>query len=642
MTFRRAVFCVIALSWTTLPLIHVLADPAEPGGDATSAPTAETAAPEPAAAPPAETPLANDPLIDAVNEARTQFRPISEEDLQKAKADATGAVDRLEARFRQDEDNAQAWREYLHFEDLKRELAKDLPDATVIERSYRLLASDDQEALRYVWFLDAREALFRMLALRRAKDDPQLETTYARQLDALAGALAQETADPDPLTCGRIGRLLGWLETAGQASGLTERIRERFGRPNLYLRCSASFVGEAVSRDVSEPTDVTDCILGTRVRGRGTTVGAVSAELVPFRNGGLVDIRFTGNTRTENVGVNGPATIYSSASTGFAAVKRLVIDADGLSCFPTVSAADTNSTFKQIRTSSPLRLVQRIATNRAYQQKRLGEQIASRHAEDRLNRRVDEQLNDVLTRANGNYKTRVLGPLRRFRLSPESMQFNTTAEHLCCRILQAKADQIAAASAPPEVSGTARLAFQVHQSVFNNTASSALSGVFLMEEDFHSLLKDLLGSVPKRVEEEKGETPWGIDFAPESPVWVEFVEDRVRLGIRARRFVRGDETHPGMAVIVTYIVRKTGEGIVLLREDAFDITPLDFADRDEPRLSAKETTIKTLLQRRLEKLFEKTVTAEPLTFEGEWEKAGPLELTRLEAKDGWLIGEYDK
>ena len=185
----------------------------------------------------------------------------------------------------------------------------------------------------------------------------------------------------------------------------------------------------------------------------------------------------------------------------------------------------------------------------------------------------------------------------------------------------------------------------MHESVVNNTASSALGGVYLMEADFHSLVKDLLGEFPKELEEEKSEEseqPWGIDFSRDRPIWVEFADGSIRFGIRARRFVRGDETHPGMAVVVTYRVEQTGDGITLLRNEEFDITPLDFEDREEKRFSAKETTVRTLLQRRLEKLFEKKFVPKPLAFEGDWEKAGPLVLKRLEAKDGWLVGEYDK
>ena len=71
-------------------------------------------------------------------------------------------------------------------------------------------------------------------------------------------------------------------------------------------------------------------------------------------------------------------------------------------------------------------------------------------------------------------------PLRKFRLSPESIELNTTEHRLRCRLRQARFDQIAAADAPPPASD-GRVGFQVHESVFNNTASSALSGVFLME-----------------------------------------------------------------------------------------------------------------------------------------------------------------
>ena len=583
-----------------------------------------------------------DELVQACREAKSQFHPITDEDVAKAKADAVAAVDELDSRFREEEDGAAAWRAFLHFEELQKELAKAVPDLDIVKKAYRRFAEDDQETLRYVWFLNAREALFRMLALRQAKDDPKLASTYKAHLKTLADALAQEKSAPNPATRAKIGRILGWLETAGQAPQLTAQIRDRFGYPNLYFWCSTAFLNEAVCRSVNEPTRVTDYILGTRVRGEGTTVGEVTAELVPCDEGGLVDVRFTGHTMTENVGVNGPATICSSSDTDFVAVKRLLIDRDGVACFPAVSTATTYSHFNSIRTNSPLPVVQRIATNRARQQKAQGERIASQHAETRLNRRVDEQFQERLAKANDVYESKVLQPLRRFRLSPETMRLSTTQEYFHCQILQARVDQIAAPGAPPAFAEGARLGFQIHESVINNTASSALAGVFLMEEDFHSLVEDLLGTLPEQLEKEKNEKPWGIDFCLDRPMWVGFGENQIRFGIRAKRFVRGEDTYPGMAVVVTYGISQADNGIVFLREEGFGVTPLDFAGREEKRLSAKETTIKTLLERRLEKLFEKKLVSKPLAFEGEWKKAGPLTLKRLEAKDGWLVGEYDK
>ena len=321
-----------------------VATPTDPAGAGKEDAKAEASPP-----PPSE-----DPLVRACLEAKSAFHPITDEDLAKAKAGAVEAVDALDARFRQEEDDAAAWRAYLHFEDLRRELSKAVPDFDAIQETYHRLAGDDQEALRYVWFLNAREALFRMLALHQAKNDPKLAATYEKHLDSLAAALAQERTAPNPKTRAQIGRLLGWLEIAGQAPRLTERIRKRFDRPNLILWCSGPFLNDAVTRTVSEPTDVVDCILGTRVRGQGTTTGEVTAELVPCDEGGLIDIRFTGNTATQNVGVNGPATIYTSAETDFAVVKRLFVDRDGLSCFPAVSTAQTDSTFKSICNQQPL------------------------------------------------------------------------------------------------------------------------------------------------------------------------------------------------------------------------------------------------------------------------------------------------
>ena len=139
----------------------------------------------------------DDSLARACQEAESAFRPITDADLTKAKSEAVEAIDALDARFRQEEDDAAAWRAYLHFEELRRELGKAAPDFDVIQKAYRRLAEDDQETLRYIWFLNAREALFRMLALRQAKDDPKLAATYEKNIDLLA-ALAGRGGDGAP------------------------------------------------------------------------------------------------------------------------------------------------------------------------------------------------------------------------------------------------------------------------------------------------------------------------------------------------------------------------------------------------------------------------------------------------------------
>ena len=623
---------------TTPPPKAPTPDPKAPAPDP-KAPATPPKAPD--AAKPAAAPA--DPLVDACREAKSAFDPITDADLAAAKTDAVAAVDALDERFQQQDDNAVAWRDYLDFADLKRELSKDAPDLDVIRTAYRRLANDQNEALRYVWFLNAREALFRMLARHKMKDNPKLAADYEKNLDFLATALETEKRSPSPKTRAQIGQTLGWLETVGRAPRLTERIRARFGRPNLHVWCSAGFVDEAVARTVSEPTDEVDCILGTRIRARGTTTGEITTKLVPCDEGGLLEVCFTGNTATRNVGVNGPATIYSTASTDFVAVKRLFVDRDGLSGCPTTSTAQSHSQFTSICTRSRLRIVKRIATKQAYRQKPLGEQIASRHAEARLNRRVDEQLAPRLCDANDSFESNWIRPLHKFRLSPETMQLGSTPDRLLGRILQARMNQIAAPGDPPSTDGEGRLGFQMHESLVNNTASSALGGVFLAESELRSIIDGLPEALSKRLTLKKQEIPWGIEFSQDRPIWVRFAENRIRLGIRAVRIVRGDRKLREMDVTVNYRIERGDDGIVLVRDGDCEVLPFDFAERGEEKgLSLEETPLKTQLDERLAELFKQRIVPEPLTFEGEWEKAGPLVLTRLEAKDGWLIGEYDK
>ena len=55
-----------------------------------------------------------------------------------------------------------------------------------------------------------------------------------------------------------------------------------FSQPNLRVTISGSVVDRLVSRAVSQPQDVDECILGTRVLGQAFMNGHVNANLLPI------------------------------------------------------------------------------------------------------------------------------------------------------------------------------------------------------------------------------------------------------------------------------------------------------------------------------------------------------------------------
>jgi len=57
----------------------------------------------------------------------------------------------------------------------------------------------------------------------------------------------------------------------------------------------------------------------------------------------------------------------------------------------------------------------------------------------------------------------------------------------------------------------------------------------------------------------------------------------------------------------------------------------------QTRLSTKDVTLKTLLQRKFGRMFEPEIKSEGLVLPGKWRDAGRLDLKQLQSGGGWLV-----
>lgn len=74
-------------------------------------------------------------------------------------------------------------------------------------------------------------------------------------------------------------------------------------------------------------------------------------------------------------------------------------------------------------------------------------------------------------------------------------------------------------------------------------------------------------------------------------------------------------------------------GIKLVRQGDLEIVP-----PGEPRrLSGREITLRTLLQKRFGKLFEPEIVYEGLVLPGRWRAAGILDTKQLTVGSGWMV-----
>ncbi|HEY4761131.1 MAG TPA: hypothetical protein VIH42_11175 [Thermoguttaceae bacterium] len=569
-----------------------------------------------------------DALVAACQEAKSNFRALTDVDLKSIKAELVEAAARLDARLKLDGANGEDWRKYLLFETLQKELQQEgAANRESLNQVYQRFASGN-EGLGLVWFVDVQSALRRFLMVGGAIDNEQTKTLYEQTLEKLANSIQSFAANPNTEDALGISESVRWLKNARQAPELVAAVEQRFNNPNLYIEVSADLVSAGIGEPVDDTSPVRDCIMGTDIYGTGHTIGQTSAELFPNEDHAVVDTLLFATTHSKTVGYHGPVCIYTDGTTCIGARKRLWINENGIFSYPGVSNAVTHTCITDIQARR--RLIEKMAWKRAGKQMATAEYIAARHAEQRVNHRIDAKAADTLDKADHDFKEKFRRPLVEHKLFPELLRFNTDREALHVTSLEIGNSRLAAPVQPPHVT-EADMTLRLHESMINNFTLDALGGMTVHEEKFQQAVIDMIGRLPEKMKGDEDQEPWAITFARRQPVSVTFADDGFKITIRGSEYYKGDTQHPAMDVSVTYKIEKTEKGFKAVRQGEIQVFP-----PGRQQVGGKEQIIRTLLTKRFGKVFEPELLGEGFTFEGKWEKVGKMQPIELSCRDGWL------
>lgn len=578
-----------------------------------------------------------DQLVAACGNAKATFHPITEADVAQAKTVLLDAMDRLEQRLAQAGTGGDAWRKYLLWESLQEATSSDKqPDSAVLSRVHaRYVAGYD--GLELVWFVDVQRSLHNYIATMGAVGNERLRGIYEQKLDDLAKNLAAHLAKPTTDSALAINESVRFLQDAHQAPELVKAIQKHLVHPNVIGEMSSEFIAVGIAEPVDDVTQLTDCILGTSVFSTAHTLGKTSVSLPPDPNMGVIDTVFSGTTTSDSVGYHGPVTIFSSGTTNLSASKRLVITDAGLSACPATSHADTQVCVHDIQSNKGRRFVEKIAWKRAGKQQSDAECVASRHAEERLNERIDSQAAKQLEKANQQYVEKYQRPFTERKLFPESLRFSTTAQAVVLIALQASGGKVAAPGVPPPVVEGADMTLRLHESAINNLAFDALAGRTAYEEKVQAAATDALGHLPEKMKGDEDGKPWAITFDARNPISVSFADNGFRVTIRGVKYYKGADAHPAMNVSAVYKIEKSPKGFKAVRQGPIDVVPPDFKPGSGQQLDAKRQITRILLEKRFAKVFEPEFLGEGLELSGKWKAAGKLLAVQVECRDGWLV-----
>ncbi len=581
-------------------------------------------------------------LIDACRSAKEAFVPRTEAHLEEARKELLAAVGRLDRKLKASGAHGEGWRKYLDWSGMQEQLAReDGPDLNALDAVYAKYVSGEY-GLDLVAFADVRRGLRRYLITARAIGNDQLQNQYQGLLDALVERLQSYQNEPDTESAVAIGQAVTRLEETGQAPGLVAALRGHFADANLFLQISADFVAAGMAAPVKRKGPFEDVILGTQITGTEQTTGEVTVELIPRNAFAEISMVFRGTIETDNVGRNGPARVTSTGVTKVAARKALRLDAKRIAeqghpfwPLPAKSNAVTTSTIKSVQAGGGGMVAQQ-ARQQVYASKAQADRIGADHSKQRTNQRMDQQVREQIRQPAEDFDKKLRKPLMDRDLFPQQLDFHSTESAVHMTALHGGLPGLGTVGPPPPLNGNHDMAARLHESLVNNFASAAYSGVIVVEERLRADLTELLGSTPPWLEPDEDDPPWTITLAQRNPVSVTFADGGFSVTMRGRKYVRGGSSYPGMNVTADYKIETSGDQPKAIRQGGLKIYPPGFKPGSGEKLDVRQQVLRTLLEKRFDNIFAEEIIPEPMVLSGAWEKAGQLVLSGWESSNGWM------
>ncbi len=521
------------------------------------------------------------------------------------------------------------WHRYLEWETLLNQLEQPTPDLQQLNVVLQKLYAD-VDGVEKGPYRELRAALHDFMNTSAVFRSPNMAQQYDKQLETIIEALEKYPQQQDVDTALVIGRGMGWLSDAGQASELVQAVRREYVRPNLYASVSARFAQVGGEESLDETIQLSDNILGTSLVGVARTTGNVRLALIPNQERAEFEIRLDGTALSENTGTNRGVVIYTSGRTTIAATKRISVDALGIHDEPASATCDTQTSITGI--CHRLRLVRNIAWNQANRQKSQAEAIANGRAAWRVQQQMDDRAEEMLGDGRTKFLKNFRNPLLRKNEFPQQMQLSTTSDRLLVTMLQANLFQLAAPSPPPEMDEHFDIAVRLHESFAGNFSEAMIGGFTLTDERLVEILEENNREVPDELKIDPSKDPWSITFARTQPIRLEVRDQKLKITIRGREFSRGEQVVGAeMDIWAVYNLERTPQGARLTREGE--------VQAEYPRggfENPAKIAVKTLMRKKFDALFKSELDGQGLKLGGRFDKVGALKLGHLDASQGWL------
>ena len=564
-----------------------------------------------------------------VAELKSPLRPNPKAELSRQINQFRAAVRKVFKR-----EQVEKWEERLMLDQLHQTLRQEEIDLKLVDMVLDILNGNEPELKRQTFVL-----LKNSLESNRPLFWRQNQQLYIDEVEAAFDSLPELVADylktPDADHAEAISEILEYLIEMPKTANLIAMTRQMVVRPNLKVLANSDMITPFFLREIEEKVPVNDNILGTLVQGSGQLVGKTSASFVPSRDSAIIRVTFEGKLPTKTVGANGPVRVHSNNAATVTTVKDIVLTDQSIKTTRATTEVQHSSQITHVDYTWPGPVVRMMASNQIQNRKPASDAESKRLMKLRFNQRVDEEVDESMKSFTDYLNTTAKEWGGGKGLSVQIDRMATTYHQLMLKAVVGKKHQLTTLTEAPTVKTNAELLVQLHESLVHNVCADELSGKTLEEEQVIARLQERFPKLFENHEaDETSEEPSLTISFSHQPVRMSFADNTIKLTVETTAIERGGNAYPGMTIEFQFRIEPIPGGFQLVAVEPPEVLPIGF-NREEDQLSARETTIRVIIMKKLTRLTEKPIEWKEIAFEA---KNGSMTLkpVHFSAANGWL------
>ncbi len=445
-----------------------------------------------------------------------------------------------------------------------------------------------------------------------------------------------ETLESDPVhRCGKsladAMQSLRFSEHQEQAN-IAQAIALHYRNANLRMAVSEEFINRMMPGQTVMEKPVRQTILGADTRGASQIATKLHVDFIKDPSALKLALNLAGDISSKTQSSRHGATFNNSSVASVNAVREITISAQGMNIDGRPATVDSNDSLRNFSTDwdkLPILgdMVRQFAHKEFIQARPIAKRIMQKTIAKQTDEAFDQQLQEKVRMAEGQFNNRLIGPLQSLDLQPMVVDMQTTDTRLIVRYRLASSEQLAAYTSRPIAPGDSQLSIQVHQSAFNNMVSRVVEGDrnWTMQ-DLSDKIADLLQQ-PRQSVPDDAPTDVTTRFAESRPITVEFEDGRMWLTLRVASLEQPGRIHlKNFFVRIAYLPTVDGLHAELNRDGVMSIG----GDKINPRerLALRAIFLKVFSTRASVPMVSEELLRDP--------RAAGLAISQLVLNDGWL------